>query len=308
MVLKINREEVKTKDINQTISSFIKKFKGHAKYQDTIKYVEEKNKQFKRFTAAGKSRNSKINQLIILRKWNSYTPILPTITDPSKKLLIKGGGYFLNYQNYGIVIDPGYNFIENFLNANCKIDDIDAIIITHAHDDHTAQLESLFSLLYKRNKNKRTSFKKIDLYLNLGSFKKFSGYFDLSNPKKNYYVNKILILNKHHLFSLNDDIDVFTTNVKHHEMITNKYAIGLTFILRATDKSNKPTVIKFTSDTGWSSLIEEENRKIAEVNLKREDINNVDILVSHIGSIKLQEMNYNTSKSLFENEKRKNIL
>lgn len=81
--------------------------------------------------------------LHILRRWNSYTPI---ITDNSK-----GGGYFIECNGNGIVIDPGHNFIDNFKKEEFKFADIKSIMISHAHDDHTADLESIINLLYRYN-------------------------------------------------------------------------------------------------------------------------------------------------------------
>jgi len=82
--------------------------------------------------------------LEILRRWNSYTPI---ITDNSK-----GGGYFVKAYDQGIVIDPGFNFIDNFKDSGHTFAEIDSVLISHAHDDHTADLESIINLLYRYNK------------------------------------------------------------------------------------------------------------------------------------------------------------
>lgn len=82
--------------------------------------------------------------LHILRRWNSYTPI---IADNSK-----GGGYFIECKGNGIVIDPGHNFIHNFKHGGFKFADINSILISHAHDDHTADLESIINLLFRYNK------------------------------------------------------------------------------------------------------------------------------------------------------------
>ena len=98
---------------------------------------------------------------VVLRKWNSYTPSLPisgTKVEAVSQYSI-GGGYFLYgpsngaeiHRGYGLVIDPGYNFIHNFGLAGFCLDDIDGILITHAHNDHTNDFESLLVLLYERN-------------------------------------------------------------------------------------------------------------------------------------------------------------
>lgn len=92
---------------------------------------------------AGEKEKSK-HILHILRRWNSYTPI---ITDNSK-----GGGYFIECKGNGIAIDPGHNFIDNFKQSRFKFADINNILISHAHDDHTADLESIINLLFRYNK------------------------------------------------------------------------------------------------------------------------------------------------------------
>lgn len=281
----------KHKDLGQVISDFITDIKHDDKFKSSFEYIMENEERIGRFIAEGKTHIEPLNQLIVLRKWNSYTPILPAREDYASK----GGGYFLKFQDTGIVIDPGYNFIENFLKAGFKLDDIDHIFVSHAHNDHTVELEGIFSLLYKRNKDSENP-KKIKLHMNLGSFKKFSGYFDLSNPTKEFYIDNIVMLNRHQLFKLNDDIEVFTTQAQHHEMITSKYAIGFTFIFNIG--SDEKRVVKFTCDTGWNSEMEKQNQEQGEPF----KIDKVDILVAHLGSMKEKELNYNVEKGLQENE------
>lgn len=279
------------KDLDRVISDFISDIKNDMEFKSSFDYIKENEERIGRFLAEGKTKIEPHNQLVVLRKWNSYTPILPVREDYDSK----GGGYFLKFQDTGIVIDPGYNFIENFLKAGFKLDDIDHIFVSHAHNDHTVELEGIFSLLYKRNKDSKTP-KKIKLYMNLGSFKKFSGYFDLSNPTKEFYIDNIVMLNKHQLFKLNDDIEVFTTQAQHHEMITSKYAIGFTFILNVGGDEKR--VVKFTCDTGWNFELEKQNQEQGETF----KIDKVDILVAHLGSMKEKELNYDVKKGLQEND------
>jgi len=87
------------------------------------------------------SRN--IISIEVLRRWNSFTPL---VADS------KGGGYFLSLNNIGFVIDPGFDFIDNFRSAGHKFHEIDSVIISHAHDDHTAEFESIMNLTYRYNK------------------------------------------------------------------------------------------------------------------------------------------------------------
>lgn len=43
----------------------------------------------------------------------------------------------------------------NFDNAGYSIRDIDAVVITHAHTDHTADLESMLNLIYELSQRTR---------------------------------------------------------------------------------------------------------------------------------------------------------
>ena len=69
-----------------------------------------------------------IGRLCVLRRWNSFTPTLRSSVNASK-----GGGYFLYFSvpkdnkgmnsknTFGIVVDPGYNFLEKFFSQGFKI-------------------------------------------------------------------------------------------------------------------------------------------------------------------------------------------
>ncbi len=88
--------------------------------------------------------------LTVIRRWNSFTPALASSVNPSK-----GGGYFLYFQyknnRLGIVIDPGYDFLDNLFSQGYRIGDINAVIVSHAHPDHTDNLPSILSLFHELN-------------------------------------------------------------------------------------------------------------------------------------------------------------
>ena len=67
----------------------------------------------------------------------------------------RGGGFFIKWCNLGIVIDPGYQFIDQLYENGYSIQDIDYIFITHAHDDHSADIEKICSVLHKLNKKRK---------------------------------------------------------------------------------------------------------------------------------------------------------
>ncbi len=258
--------------------------------EEYLASIQERKDKFEVFISPGKSiREKSFSFFSILRKWNSYTPVLPQRGSQNK-----GGGYFVYHNGVGIVIDPGYNFIQNFFEQGFKLDDIDVVLITHAHNDHTVELESIFSLLYKRNKKKDAPYKKIDIYLNLGTFKKFAGYFDLSIKDYPNYIKNIVLLDSHNEYKIPKDnpkdITVTTTKTQHHEMITFSYALG--FILKCGEVN-----IRFTSDTGWNKQVEENN----SILMDSKQIDKIDILVPHLGTIIEEEFKFKFDKSIDEN-------
>jgi len=111
-----------------------------------------------------------------LRKWNSYTPILSMSGADSV-----GGGFYINVKGKGIVIDPGLNFVENFKNAGYTFGDIDTIFVSHAHNDHTADLESILTLLYKYNSNIKKLYEMQEKQNEQKSVKELSSHDGLKN-------------------------------------------------------------------------------------------------------------------------------
>ncbi len=88
--------------------------------------------------------------LSILRGWSSAV----TLLEGSKRLW-RGGGYFIKWQGKGIVVDPGFDFLRNFHDAEYHGCEIDAVLVTHNHTDHNADVRAIDDLryeLYKRRK------------------------------------------------------------------------------------------------------------------------------------------------------------
>jgi tetratricopeptide (TPR) repeat protein/ribonuclease BN (tRNA processing enzyme) len=110
--------------------------------------IQKMKNSFRVFLSEEEIKNSEIPVFEVLRRWNSYTPI---IADDFR--ISKGGGYFYKIGDCGIVIDPGFNFIDNFKSTGRKFKEIDHVLITHAHNDHTADVESILTLLHKYNEN-----------------------------------------------------------------------------------------------------------------------------------------------------------
>jgi hypothetical protein len=114
---------------------------------------------------------------VVLQRWNSYTPAMRAS---------EGGGYFLyhagkhdngetdpDFIDVGVVIDPGYGFVKNFFSEGFGVCDITAIVITHDHPDHLADVGSLVNLLVEVRKNRGGAAKKssdVEMLLSRGAF------------------------------------------------------------------------------------------------------------------------------------------
>ena len=113
--------------------------------QDLETQIFTNKKSFQNFLNEKSEEEGSMDNVLtleVLRRWNSWTPLVKQS---------RGGGYFVNAYNKGIVIDPGHSFIENFLESGHKFNEIDLVLLSHSHDDHTANLESILTLLYKYN-------------------------------------------------------------------------------------------------------------------------------------------------------------
>ncbi|OGC03744.1 hypothetical protein A2276_07805 [candidate division WOR-1 bacterium RIFOXYA12_FULL_43_27] len=133
------------------------------------------------------------NVLRTIHKWNSASPLYSP--GPSQ-----GGGYFLTLRNKnggvkGIAIDPGYDFFTIFRELGLGISDIDAILITHDHDDHTESVEGILSLLAKFNDhNHEKKSKVLDIFGSAGVLLKFHGLLSATDLVGNREINfKLLI-------------------------------------------------------------------------------------------------------------------
>jgi len=178
------------------------------------------------------------NIFLVARRWNSYTPALPAIES-----LGFGGGYFLAWNGKGLVIDPGYNFLRilrECTNKELGLVDIDGILITHDHPDHTAGLEDILTLIREENRIRKHH---LDLFCNIGALYKF----EYRITKLSRYITcyplrpgTTLDLSEKYNFTIH------ATPAFHKETWgESKYSIGTIFDL------HKKCRIGITSDTRW---------------------------------------------------------
>lgn len=246
--------------------------------EDPLKRIRDREKSYEGYFSKPRTIKSDSNFLVVLRRWNSFTPKIP-----NRERGKSGGGYFLVWKGKGIVIDPGFDFMDNFDREGYSIRDIDAIVLTHAHTDHTADLESMLNLLYELSERVKGEHK-VDLFMNLGTVNKFIGWVSRLEG-----IGNIVSLNAGD--SISPKGYQWTLNVKSakHDELIGKSAVGLVFELNGGSKG--ALKLGVTGDTGWSSSIQNQYRGCK-------------LLILHLGSIGLNE--FDEKLSLRSKERRYN--
>jgi hypothetical protein len=210
------------------------------------------------------------NIFIIARLWNSTTPIFPPSEADATTLRTPngGGGYILLWDEICLCIDPGLNFLTRFYKRGLSPSDIDGIIVTHDHFDHTRDVEGLISLLYELKKRGIT--KKVDFLGSQGTLIKYKTLLEKGVIKG--YLNAACLRPGQmiRLPSWRGQIDLRVTRAVHEEIHDNS-PVGLMFELRQPERSASFR-LGITGDTSWKPELYSE---FAET----------DLLVAHLGTV-----------------------
>ena len=219
----------------------------------------------------------------VLRRWNSYTPKLPGSEG-------RGGGYLLRWNGKGIIIDPGFNFLENLDDWGYSLQDIDAIFLTHSHIDHTDSLDSILMMLERRLRTKSDK-DPVRIYYDDGCEIRFGNYLSklaeaykfLKSPYKYRWANN----EWQTIYDLEDwGIKVVPLPTYHKQIVPpdEDRGVGLIFCL---SKGRKPIHrIAFTGDTRFV----DERGKVTYIDLNLQKLKQCDIVICHIGDVKLGEL------------------
>src|SRR3989339_1837935 len=223
------------------------------------------------------------NALRTIHKWNSSSPLF-------SGGISQGGGYFLSLRNKrgeikGIAIDPGYDFLDIFRSIGLSIVDIDAIIITHDHDDHTESVEAILSLLAKYNDhNHEKKSKVLDIFGSAGTLLKFHGLLSATDLFGNKEINFKLLVPGSHVTDIEGqsmrDKYGFTMRVKpayHTERWTNQESsVGFVMHTLIKDKNGELLNIGITGDSRY------------EVGMGKE-YTDCQVILLNIGSVEKEE-------------------
>ena len=218
------------------------------------------------------------DMLVVLRDWNSFSPILRReLRDqggpgPDERL---GGGYFLAWKGHGIVIDPGVDFVTQLYRKGLSIADVDTVVVTHCHLDHTSDLESLVDLNYRHRSKPHpqdNSFCELQFLSCESAFMKYREYLKTSGCCHSAQ----LLVRGGKASAITEFIDVLAIPAQHIDINgRDDEAIGLVFVLKGED--GKPVMrVGITSDTRWIESLPK-------------SFKGCDVVVAHLGTIEVGE-------------------
>jgi len=218
--------------------------------------------------------NEEICRLWTLRRWNSFAPRVPVgYRGP-------GGGYLLQWNNRNLVIDPGFDFLENLYRIPMTVGDIDAILITHGHIDHYADMNII--LMMKRERNERlqaqTKEKEDPLRLILSS-DMFVQLMPLLRSQDSGVVNvdEVVVLTPDAHIDLRRDMDLTIETFKTEHI---PYAVGIVFHLVDPNDCDKELLsVGMTSDSPYEP----------ESDLSRR-LSNCEAVVAHLGTVSIKRL------------------
>ena len=191
------------------------------------------------------------NILRTIHKWNSASPLF-------SHGLSQGGGYFLTLRSArgdvkGIAIDPGYDFFAIIRDLGLGIADIDAIIMTHDHDDHTESVEGILSLLAKYNDhNQEKKSKVLDIFGSAGALLKFHGLLSATDPFGNKEINFKLLIPGNNISDMKEKLGFnLRVNAAYHteRWTSQESAVGVVIETNIKTRAGEQLNIGITGDT-----------------------------------------------------------
>lgn len=220
------------------------------------------------------------NTLICLKGFSSTTP---TIYSATFKNACTGGGIYLNIGGYGIVIDPGIGFVDSMHKQGIFIEDINAVIITHNHLDHNADLNTISALQYDLNSYYSKTVLFYNSFFHRVTCKNHQIAWLLDESTKNNVGKNIGECNLLSEYikekELNNKVKLSVIKTQHIKNESSTYGIKLKI-----ENEEKDIVIGYTSDTKYFE-------KLSEY------YNDVDILIFNISDIYEKDVQGKKSKN-----------
>lgn len=207
------------------------------------------------------------NVFSCMRGWSSSVTLLEGSNDSHWR----GGGYFLKWQGRGIVIDPGFDFIDNFHDADYTGKEISAVLISHNHSDHNYDLRSLDDLRYELHSRWKTlNPEGIDLknYIVVIDEDTFKGFDPDKSPFRVLKTFDIKSSVRQKWLVRPEDIPMTVEHfpVEHGDDVS--HAVGMRLLLHP-DREGNDIVVGYTGDTEYFDVLSKH-------------LQGCDVLIAHI--------------------------
>ncbi len=125
----------------------------HTLIESIQTFQKQKEKGFANYRILFKERPLPLdNALFVLHGWRPEFYLDPLFS-LSARARATSGGLFIRWNGKGIVINPGRYFLENFHKQGLHVWDIHAVIVTRKHQEVYADIQEIYALNYKLNKN-----------------------------------------------------------------------------------------------------------------------------------------------------------
>ncbi|MEL7639270.1 MAG: MBL fold metallo-hydrolase [Solidesulfovibrio sp.] len=235
---------VPSKEILET--TILRYRETHGLHSKFIQFSSKAITMENNFLCAANSNHAQLNTLYCLKEFNSSLPILDNTN-------YSGGGFFIYWDSFGIVVDPGYNFLHHFFSKGFGVNSIDLILITHSHDDHCADLDTIYSLLSKYN-SRNTNKHQILTFCSLNTYNKFN-YINSPYSKQVLFP---LLKNERKCDQANDILSErkFPFKIQSHLAFHNEYPLlgdsSLGVSIELNSEGYHRTIL-FSGDTAYNS-------------------------------------------------------
>ena len=222
-----------------------------------------------------KGSNSDIqDSLVILRGWSSAMPLLE-----GSKRNWRGGGYFIKWRGFGLVIDPGFDFLRNMHDAKIHAREIHAVAISHNHPDHNYDLKAIDDLryeIYKRRTN--TPPNDIKPYVLLWDEDTYKSFVSPSQTPEHHSIPIVFTSGYSHSTDLTTHESKLPFRIKAFKVNHGRDVIGAMGLLIDCLREDSTTALRlgYTGDTEYFA------------GLNRE-LENCDVLIAHISQPDLSE-------------------
>lgn len=209
----------------------------------------------------------KDHYFINLKGMSSSSPILYNNTFGTN---MRGGGFYFRWNGFGVAVDPGLYFVTNMHEHGLSIYDINAVIVTHDHIDHTGDIQLLDDLEHQI-KGEKT----IQWYV-------CQEIYDTRKLEK----SNVHLVSRGEIHNLSDFVTLRTTETRHIEddTVPDGYrttTFGCVFALKAhklpSGAQIEECAMGYTSDTiYWEGM--------------ERDYDCVDLLIANISSVRKEDL------------------